>query len=155
MDHHGGVDVVEHPRFEHDDLAAAALLRRRAHDHQRACDLVHQRRQREARARTHGGDDVVTARVPEARERVVLAQDGHRRPARPAASDGPEGRGQVGDPALHLEATGCEFVGQPTAGLDLLEADLGVGVDAVAELQQRRRLALEVRVDALLDGCQV
>jgi hypothetical protein len=30
-----------------------------------------------------------------------------------------------------------------------------VGVDAVAELQQRRRLALEVRVDALLDGCQV
>ena len=68
------------------DLAAAALLGRRAEDDDPAAELLGQARRGEPGAEAGGGDDVVPAGVADAGQRVVLAQhgDGRARAARPA-----------------------------------------------------------------------
>ena len=73
--HHRRVHAVERAAFEHEDLAAAALFGRRADDRDRDAELVDERREREPGADGGRGDDVVPARVPDARQRVVLRAD--------------------------------------------------------------------------------
>src|SRR4029077_6984740 len=72
--------VLEEPRLDEPDLPAAALFGGRA-DHVDAPlgELIPDGGEGGARSRPRGGDDVVTAGIADARERVVLAQDGHRR----------------------------------------------------------------------------
>jgi hypothetical protein len=73
VDHHRAVHVLEDPRLDELHLAAAPLLGGGA-DHLDAAlgELRSHRGQRRARARARGGDHVVSARVPDARQRVVL-----------------------------------------------------------------------------------
>src|SRR5262249_61448313 len=83
VDHHRRVHVAEHAGLEQLDLAAAALLGRGADDvNAPLWEPVADRRQPGARPGPGGRDRVVTARVPDRRERVVLAPD---RDARPLA----------------------------------------------------------------------
>jgi hypothetical protein len=63
VDHHRGVDAVEHAGVEHQDLAAAALLGRRPDDLHGEAELVGERREREPGPDRGRGDDVVAARV--------------------------------------------------------------------------------------------
>src|SRR5262249_58713131 len=75
-------------------------------------------------------DQVVTARVADVGQRIVLGADRHVQGA--AAGAGEEGGGDAADTALHLEAPGVEGVRQPSRGALLLEGELGAGVDAAA-----------------------
>ena len=76
VDHHRGVDAVEGPGSDHEDLAAAALLGRGAQDHDPSAAAPRPARRRRARAEPGGGDDVVPAGVADAGQGVVLAQHG-------------------------------------------------------------------------------
>jgi hypothetical protein len=84
VEHHRGVDALEHARFEQLDLAAAALLRGGADQVSTrvAGDLRAHAGEREERADGARGDEVVPARVPDLGQRVVLREDGDPR-ARP------------------------------------------------------------------------
>jgi hypothetical protein len=79
MQHERGVDVVEHAGLGEQDLAAAALLGRRADDQHAPGKALAAPGEGEAGAERARGDDVVAARMPDTRQRVVLGQDGQRR----------------------------------------------------------------------------
>ena len=75
MHHQRRVHSVEGAAVEHQDLAAATFLGRRADHRQRDAELVGERREREPGSYRGGGDDVVSARVTDHRKRVVLGAD--------------------------------------------------------------------------------
>src|SRR4030095_17051831 len=79
--------------------------------------------------RAGGGDDVVAAGMPDARQRVVLAQDGDGGPLARL-----EGRAEGGvhprHPRFDLEALGGEELGQPPRRLRFLVRQLPTIVDA-------------------------
>src|SRR6185295_18664030 len=115
VDHHRAVHVLEHARLDELDLPAAALLGGGA-DHLDAAlrELGPHRGEGRARAGAGGGDDVVAARVPDAGQRVVLAQD--RDGGAVAGLDGAaEGGVHAADPLLHLEALPGQEVAEPAA----------------------------------------
>src|SRR5687768_8552536 len=134
MDHHRRVHAVEGAALEHEDLAAAALLGRRAEHLHRDAEVVGQRSQRHSRAHARGGDDVVAARVPDAGQRVVFGADADHK--RAAACRRHKGGGQVAHARLDVEPPVRQQLGTPCGGTLLLEAELGVGVDPVAEIDQ-------------------
>ena len=76
--HHRRVDAVEGAALEHQDLAAAALLGRRAEHLHGQPEVVGERGEREAGAGGRGGDDVVAARVADPGQGVVLGADARR-----------------------------------------------------------------------------
>src|SRR5262249_9689731 len=81
-------------------------------------------------------DHVVAARVPDARQRIVLAQDRDGGPT--ARSDRcPESGRHAGDTRLDLEALPVQELAEPGAGLDFLVGELRMIVDPT-----RERLAL-------------
>ena len=82
VDHHRRVDAVERALLGHEDLAAAALLGRRAEDDDPAAELVGERGGGQPGAEPGGADDVVPAGVADAGQGVVLAQHGDRRARR-------------------------------------------------------------------------
>jgi hypothetical protein len=129
VDHERGVDPVERAALRHLDLAAAPLLGRRAEHHDAPSRLCRDRRSREARAQPGGGDDVVPAAVPDAGQRVVLAQHRDRRPAG-AGPCGERGLEPVGV-AFDVEALVLQHLGQQVVGEPLLVVELRVGVDLV------------------------
>ena len=92
------------PALDELDLPAAALLGGRADDLDAALrELGAHRGERRARAGAGGGDDVVAARVPDAGQRVVLAQDRDGRAV--AGLDGAAERGvDAAHALLDLEA---------------------------------------------------
>ncbi len=73
--HHRRVHTVERAAFEEEDLAAAAFLRGRTDHADGEAEIVDEWCEREAGADGHRRDDVVPARVPDLRERVVLRAD--------------------------------------------------------------------------------
>jgi len=87
------------------------------------------RHQRDARAGPRGRDDVVSAGVADPRQRVVLAEDGERRP-RPGLEARAERGLDAAHPGLDLEAVPGEELTDPAAGAPLLEGQLGMRVDA-------------------------
>ena len=112
VDHHRRVHAGEGAALEHEDLAAAALLGRRAEHADGEPEVVGHLGQRQAGPDGGRGDDVVAAGVAHVGERVVLGADRHDELARP----GPRlerGR-QVVDalstsspPARRASATAC------------------------------------------------
>ena len=82
VEHHGGIDPLERSRLEEPDLAPSSLLGRRAEQHDLAPDSLDDARCGEERTDPCGGDQVVTAGMPNLRERVVLGEDRHARAAR-------------------------------------------------------------------------
>src|SRR3989442_10575131 len=133
VDHHRGVHRLEDAALDEPHLAAAALLGGRADDLDATLrQLVAKRGQRGAGADAGGGDDVVAARVTDAGQRVVLAEDRDRRSL--TRLDGAAKRRlDAGDAALHLEALLVEKLGEPCGGLDLLVPELGIVVDLRSE----------------------
>jgi hypothetical protein len=131
VDHHGAVHVLKHPALDQLHLSAAALFGRRA-DHLDAAgrQRIPHRRQGCARSGARRRDDVVPARMPDAGQRVVLAQDGDGR-ARAGLDRGAKRGVDACHAPLDLEALRGEKIRQPPRRLDLLEAKLGVGVNPV------------------------
>jgi hypothetical protein len=75
--------VTEDARVDEIDLAAAALLRRRTDQLDRDLELLRALRSQQERADVRHRDEVVSAGVPDLRERVVLGEQcdgGTRRP---------------------------------------------------------------------------
>ena len=136
--HHRRVTPVEGAPFEHEDLAAAALLGRRAEHLHGDAEVVGQGGQSQAGADRRRGDDVVPAGVTDAGEGVVLGADGDGQ--RPAAGGGDEGRRQVGTrPMSTVNPPALKGLGDPRDRLLLLEGQLGIGVEQVGQLDERIR----------------
>ena len=92
----------------------------------------------------------MTARVPDAGQRVVLGHDGDRRPRAAAGDRGPEGGGQPAYAALDARAVLLEELGEPRLRLLFLEGQLGRGVDAVGQRLQLVGEAIDGRGDVEL-----
>ena len=75
MEHQRGVDALEQTVLDHDRLAAAPLLRRRAEEHDLARQLVGERREGDRGADPDCRHRVVAAAVTQTRQRVVLGED--------------------------------------------------------------------------------
>ena len=134
MDHHGRGQPLEEPGLDHEDLAAAALLGRRAQDAHPSAGLVSERRGGQASTQSSCRDHVVAARVADPRERVVLQQDADIRPV--MAGRRHERRLEVGGVAARCESLGLEHLGQQVVGVTLLEAGLGLGPDPVGDVEE-------------------
>ena len=141
MDHHRRVDAVEGAGVDEPQLAAAGLLGGRAQDGDAQTELLCDRGECKARPDTGRRDDVVAACVPDLGQRVVLDADRDMEGPRPGASD--DRRRQTGDTRLDVEATGDEPLGHPAGRQGLLEADLWIGVDPMAQPNERRMGFLE------------
>jgi len=120
--------------------AAAAFFCRCAEHLQRDTEFIGERRERESRAHRGRRDHVVPARVADAGQRVVLAEDGDRR-----ALAGLDGRAKrrvdAGDTPLDLESVRVEKLREPCRRLHLLITELGMIVDLA---RQRFELGGEV-----------
>src|SRR5262249_12295598 len=121
--------------LEQVDLPASALLGGRTDDREGDAELVGERREREPRARRGRRNDVVPARVTDARQRVVLRTDREMQRTRSRARD--ERGVEITDAGLDREPAVREYRGRPRARLRLLEAQLGTGVDAMAQIDER------------------
>ena len=75
MHHHRCVHAVERAAFEEEDLAASALLGWCPDDGDREAELVDERCERDRCSDCRRGDDVVTACMTDAGQRVVLRTD--------------------------------------------------------------------------------
>ncbi len=82
------------------------------------------------------GDDVVTARVTDPGERVVLRAD--REMQRPISEPTREGGREFADTRFDRESGIGEQTGRPCARPLLLELQLGVRVDAMTQRDERR-----------------
>ena len=85
-------------------------------------------------------------------QRVVLGED--RQVERPAPGPSQERGRHPGHAARHLEAAGRQRVGDLCARADLLPADLGVGVDAVREVEELRAAAVHDLASGRLQLCR-
>src|SRR5439155_1766503 len=83
----------------------------------------------------------VTARVADPGQAVVLGAE--RDAERPRSGLGDERRRQLADAARHLEARRVERLGEPARRPFLLEAQLGMRVDAMAQRDQLVARGLE------------
>ncbi len=155
MRHHREMRTGKRAALEQQDLAArvAYFLSRRADHRYRQAGIVGNFRQRNSRARRHRGDDVVSAGMTDRRQAVVLGADRDMQRARAGAS-GERGR-QVADPTFDLEAGAVEHLAEPSACLLLLEAEFGMGMDAMAEIDQRFAALLDFLTGRVLGVHQV
>ena len=109
-------------------------------------------RQRQPGAHRRRADQVVAAAVAQPGQGVVLSQNRHPRPRRALPAElGFEGGGHARGAHLHGYARGLQQSRQPLGGLDLLVADLGVGVNPVGGLDQFGGPALDRFTNALLE----
>src|SRR5581483_12341378 len=90
--------------------------------------------QRDARSGRHRGNHIVPAGVADRGQTVVLGADRDMQRARAGARH--EGGRQLTDSALDREAGAVEGLAQPSTRALLFETELGMGVDAVAEVNQ-------------------
>ena len=135
VDHHRGVHVVEEAGVDQVDLAAAALLGGRAEQRHGQVELVGDGGQPDGRAQRGRGDDVVAAGVAHVGQRVVLGAEAPRAAIRTRAV----ARNAVGRPATPRSTSkpaGLGGGGDRLGALELLVAQLGVGVHEVAELDE-------------------
>ena len=150
VDHHRQVEVGERAGFEQLDLAAATLLGGSAVDPHRDAEIVGQPGERETGTDSAGGDQVVSARMPEARQGVVLGHDADR--GRPAARLGEERRRKAEIARSDREAAGTQRVADPAGGAMLLPRRLGVAVQRLGQPDQARRRCGDDRVGDGLQG---
>ncbi len=137
VEHHGRVHPLEDAGVDELDLAAAPLLGRGADELDRAGEGAALLGEREERAERAARDEVVTTRVADLGERVVLRED---RDARATLADAGAERGRhAAGAALDLDAAALDGLGEPGGGAVLLEAQLGVGVDLRGDVEQHGR----------------
>jgi hypothetical protein len=120
------------PSSSMSDLAAAALLGRRAEHPHRQAERRRPPRPGPARPPRGGGDDVVPAGVADVGQGVVLGADGHHQrpgPTRRLEARWACRRRPVGD----REPAGPQRLGRPWPRPGLVEAQLGRRMDRVAE----------------------
>jgi hypothetical protein len=137
---------LERAAVQEEDLAAAVLLGRRAHHRHRQTDVVGDARETQARPDGRGGDDVVAAGVADVGQAVVLGAD--RDVERAAAGARAERGREPAHAGFDAESRGVERLGNPGGGTLLLEAELGMRVDAVRERDEVRAFG----VDAFAGG---
>ena len=135
MRHQRQVRTLERPALEHHDLAAAPLLRRRAEQRHGEAEVVGDPSQREGRSDRRRRDDVVAAGVTETGQRVVLGAEHH--VERAGARGGPHRRLEPEVDGFDVEACRRHGLAHPRRGSVLLPRDLGMGVQPVAQRQQR------------------
>ena len=143
---------VEQAVVDHDLLAAAPLLGRRAEEDDLAGQLVGDRGQGDRRADARGGHRVVAAAVAQTGQRVVLGEDPDPRAvarrARRAGSAADRG-GEAAGRMLDRRSRGARSdLGDPGRGLVLLERGLRVGVDPVRQLEDLVAGGLDGRGEA-------
>ena len=136
------MQLVEGAPLEQHHLAASRLLGGRADQLDRHAELVGDRLEAHGGSHGGGGDEVVPAGVAHAWQGVVLGDEGE--PELAAAVAGLDRRRHVGEGAGDLEALRLEHRRDGPAADVLLEGQLGVGVDELGELDERR--------PGLLDG---
>ena len=136
MDHHRRVHAGERAAVEEVHFAAAAFFGRRPDHGDGEPELVDERRQRQARADRGRGDDVVTARMTDSGERVVLRAD--REMQRPISEPTGEGGREFADTRFDRESGIGQQTGRPCARPLLLELQLGEGVDSMTQPDERR-----------------
>ena len=136
VDHHRRVDAVEGARVDEPQLAATGLLGGRAQDGDAQAELLGHGSEREARADAGRRDDVVAAGMPDLGQRVVLDADGDVQGTGAGPAD--DRGGHAGDASLDLEAARDQPFRHPAGCQGLLEPDLGVGMDPVAQPNERR-----------------
>ncbi len=106
----------------------------RAQYRDRQPEVVGDGSESDAGADRRGGDDVVSAGVPDPWQRVVFGAD--RDVRRTIADPGCDGRGQVERAEIDGEPGLTQRLGNPTGGAVLLEGEFRVSVDAVAQREQ-------------------
>ena len=123
----GGVEPVEQPVLDHDRLAAAPLLGRRAEEHDLARQLIGDRGERDRGPDARCGHRVVPAAVAQARQGVVLGQDPDpgSGPAAPAAPDGADRGRRL--PAGCSTANPCRARASATQPAALTSSNAGSG----------------------------
>ncbi len=146
MKHHGGIDAVEDARLNHLDFAASPLLRGSAQENDLAAGRLGHGRRRDEGPDGAGRDQVVAARVTDPGQRVVLRQDGGARTS-PLSSAGSQRGGHSANAVLDPVAPGGHELAEPRARFVLLEAELGVSVDA----PRKRDEVLRRFVDGAID----
>ncbi len=134
VQHHRGGDVVERTGVEQQHLSATRLLGGRAEQYDGEAELVGDLRQRQRRADRRCRNDVVPARVSDARERVVLRADpDDQRPASVARPErGIQSAGSGGD----LEAAFRDQRLRLCAAAVFVEGEFRIGVNRVRQLDQ-------------------
>ena len=148
VDHHGRVDVVEGAPADHELLASAALLGRRAENGDTPPERFSHSGRRESGAEPRSGDHVVAARVTDPRQCVVLAA--HRNGRARGSDSGVEGSRHVVRPAVDGQPLSFDGVGEDLVGMMLLEPEFRVCMQRVRDLQQLRSQALDLGSDRLL-----
>ena len=149
MDHQRAVDVVEDALLDHDDLAAAALLCRRADHADRDVERFGNGREGDPGPDRGGRDDVVAAGMANFGQRVVLGDD--RDVQRPGSVRAHERRLEIRDVALDAETGLLEPLDEPAAGHRFLEVELGIGLDPVRQADERFVRALHALAGNLFE----
>ena len=156
MGHDRGVDAVEGPPAREDLLAGRVLLRGSGLEddppRQPAVELAVDGREREEGADRLGAHDVVAAAVPDARQGVVLAEDGHGGGAGviDRADLGAQGGRQVEDAVLVVDAVALQKGPDGRHGVVLVPPGLGMVVDVVGQPDQLGAEPLEQSAEALM-----
>jgi hypothetical protein len=130
----GGIDAIEGAALDHEHLATAAFLGGRTEDEDGAFAGCEGLLEGEGGGDAGDGDEVVPAGVADARERVVLAEDGNGRGA--GAAGGPERRGEFVGAAGDRESGVFQVIGDDGVGVALFEAQLGLPVDGEGEVAE-------------------
>jgi hypothetical protein len=132
VEHHCDVDALERPGLDHLDLAAPPFLGGSAQEHDLTPRGLGHGGSGDEGADSPGRDEVVPTGVTDPRKRVVFGENRDARPTSEASACA-ESRGHTGDAELHAVPAGRQELAQPPARLVLLEAQLGVRMDAPRE----------------------
>ncbi len=119
-----------------DDLPPAPLLRRGAEHLHLPGEIAESGSQSDGRPHRGGGDDIVSARVAEALEGIVLREKGHHSSLCLSPLHRPEGGLHAAEGHLHLETVAGKQLGLPLRRKDLFEGGLRMGVNGVAQLHE-------------------
>ena len=135
MHHQRGVDTFERARACHQFLAATAFFGRRAENAHAPGQVISKCRQREAGTERRRRDQIVSAGVSDARERVVLGE--YRDAGTGLAPEfGDECGLEPEGASLDLEFCTAERLDQQLCRVGLLECEFRLGVDRVGNPQQ-------------------
>ena len=137
MQHHGGDDVVEYSGVEQQHFSAPGLFGRGSEQSHRQPQLIGHVGQRKCCADRRCGDDVVTARVSDTGERVVLGADPDDQ--RATAVVGPEGGVQAAGRLGDLETVVGDQRLRLRAAAVFGERELGFGVNRMRTAPPDRR----------------
>ena len=131
MNHHRRIDAVERAGSRHQFFAAAFLFRRRPQQPNGAAQAIANGDQAERGAQSGGRDQIVSARVADAGERIVFGKQRNARPGGGSVEFALEGGFQAIGRPFHREPGRRERVAQQAARVVLVESEFRMGVDVV------------------------